>query len=84
MSFAVGLALLVAGAFAVLISAGVFLLLIKLLSPALVLGLLFTALAIAALVAWQACFYLLAISLMVLACLAAASTIAISAKDSSN
>lgn len=84
MSFAVWLALLMAGAFTLTISVGVFLLLVKLLSPALVLGLLFTGLAIAALIAWQACYYLLGTGLFVLACLTAASTIVLRTKGSSN
>ena len=84
MSFAVWLALLMAGAFTLTISVGVFLLLVKLLSPALVLGLLFTGLALGALVAWQACCYLLAAGLIALACLTVASTIALHARGSTN
>lgn len=80
MSVVIGLALLAGGAFVAVISAGVFLLLIKLLSPSILLGLLCTGLALAAAVAWQACCYVLSGGLVFLACLAAASTIAVSAR----
>lgn len=84
MSFAAWLVLLMAGAFTLTISIGIFLLLVKLLSPALVLGLLFIGLVLAALIAWQTCCYLLATGLILLACLTAASTIALRARGSTN
>jgi len=84
MSVIVGLAVIIAAIFVILISIGVFLLLIKLLSMAFVMGFVLTGLIIVGLIAWQAHYYFLGIMLLVLACLAAVSTIVLVAKSSAN
>ena len=84
MSVIVGLALIIAAVFAILISIGVLLLLIKLFSMAFVMGFVLTGLIIVGLIAWQAHYYILGTMFLILASLAVVSTIVLFAKSSMN